>query len=303
MKKGIDVSEMNGNINWDSVKSFGIDFAYVRAGYGKNNIDKTAAFNIKSCNDRNIPVGVYWFGYPLNAGMATNEAKYCIDFIKNYKIDLPIAYDLEGDSIKYASRNGVNTDKDWCSSCAESFLAAIRAGGYKTTNYTNYSMSKNSFKDDIFETYTKWLAYYNSTLDGETCSIWQYTSSGKVDGISGNVDMNFLVDESLLSSEQPATAVTTAAISESTSTIATKEKTQSTGDGFDMSQLPTLTKGSKGRSVEALQTILTGYGFNCNGVDGIFGDNTLSALKSYQSYHGLEADGYCGPLTWSSILL
>lgn len=76
----------------------------------------------------------------------------------------------------------------------------------------------------------------------------------------------------------------------------------STSGGFDMSTLSIISTGSTGRSVEALQALLTGYGYNCHGVDGIFGANTLEALKEYQGNHNLDVDGYCGPLTWASLL-
>ena len=94
MLKGIDVSEHQGRINWEQVKG-DIDFAILRAGYGRNNIDKQFIRNIEECNRLEIPVGIYWFSYAFSVEIARNEAKYVLEAIKPYKVDYPVSYDLE----------------------------------------------------------------------------------------------------------------------------------------------------------------------------------------------------------------
>ena len=115
MLKGIDVSEHQGRINWEQVKGH-VDFVMLRAGYGRNNIDKQFIRNIEECNRLGIPVGIYWFSYAWNEEMARNEAKYVLEAIKPYKIDYPISYDLEYDTLKKK---------------ADALLAlALKKGGY-----------------------------------------------------------------------------------------------------------------------------------------------------------------------------
>ncbi|HHD2882938.1 TPA: GH25 family lysozyme, partial [Clostridium perfringens] len=110
MLKGIDVSEHQGRIDWERVKG-NIDFAILRAGYGRNNIDKQFIRNIEECNRLCIPVGIYWFSYAWNTEMARNEARYVLEAIKGYRVDYPISYDLEYDTLNYASKNGVTIGK------------------------------------------------------------------------------------------------------------------------------------------------------------------------------------------------
>ena len=101
---GIDVSYHNGNINWKTVSKF-IDFAIIRAGFGKNNIDEKAVQNIKGCEANNIPYGLFWFSYALSPEMAKNEADYICNFADKYSPQYPICYDWEYDSDSYASNS------------------------------------------------------------------------------------------------------------------------------------------------------------------------------------------------------
>ncbi len=96
--KGIDVSEHNGVIDWEKAKASGVGFAMIRAGYGRT-VEKQFKRNISECNRVGLPCGVYWFSYALNAVGAANEAKACLKAIAPYKVDLPVAFDLEHDSV------------------------------------------------------------------------------------------------------------------------------------------------------------------------------------------------------------
>ncbi|MGU8394925.1 GH25 family lysozyme [Clostridium perfringens] len=196
MLKGIDVSEHQGRINWEQVKG-NIDFAILRAGYGRNNIDKQFIRNIKECNRLGIPVGIYWFSYAFSVEMARNEAKYVLEAIKPYKVDYPVSYDLEYDTLNYASKNGVTIGKRLATDMVKAFCDEINCNGYRAMNYTNQDFLLNKFYMDELTNYQLWYAWYNSKLNRD-CAIWQYLESGQIPGINGaSVDMNYCYEDFL----------------------------------------------------------------------------------------------------------
>lgn len=191
--KGIDVSEHQGFINWEQVKG-NIDFVMLRAGYGKNNIDKQFIKNISECNRLNIPVGVYWFSYAHDVAGAKAEAKYVIEAIKDYKVDYPISYDLEYDTLRYASQQGYTIDKRTATDMVNAFCSTIEQAGYKAMNYANPDFINNKFYQSEIN-YPLWLAWYGVSEDKAktyNCAMWQYSESGSISGIGTNsVDMNY----------------------------------------------------------------------------------------------------------------
>jgi len=189
--KGIDVSKHNGNINWEKVKNSGIDFAMIRAGYGANNIDSQFNRNIFECNRIGLPCGVYWFSYALNAEMARKEAQYCLAAVKPYKLQYPIAFDFEYDSVTYAKKQGVSIGKKLASEIMQAFCSEIEKAGYFVINYSNIDYLKNYFEDAASKKYGLWLAQWTNLQNpSKECLIWQYSETGKVDGISGQVDLD-----------------------------------------------------------------------------------------------------------------
>lgn len=192
MLRGIDVSKHQGLINWNRVKAAGIQFAMIRAGYGKNNIDTQFVRNITECNRLGIPVGIYWFSYALNEKMAAEEAQKVLEIIRPYKVEYPVVFDLEYDTIDYAKKKGITIDKAMASKMVEAFCSTIEKAGYYAMNYANLDYLRNMFDPGLRTKYDLWYAQYASEVNSQVGSvgIWQYTSSGKVDGISGNVDMN-----------------------------------------------------------------------------------------------------------------
>ncbi len=199
MLKGIDVSEHQGRINWEQVKG-NIDFAILRAGYGRNNIDKQFIRNIKECNRLGIPVGIYWFSYAFNIEMAKNEAKYVLEAIKPYKVDYPISFDLEYDTLNYAKKNGVTINKRLATDMINAFCSTIEQAGYKAMNYANPDFINNKFYNNEIK-YPLWLAWYKINEDKAKAynpSMWQYSESGSMAGIGTNsVDMNYCYEDFL----------------------------------------------------------------------------------------------------------
>lgn len=194
MLKGIDVSEHQGVIDWEKVKN-NVDFVMIRAGYGRNNIDKQFIRNIKECNRLGIKVGIYWFSYALNVDMAKQEAKYALDAIKNYKVEYPICFDLEYDTLNYANKNGVNINKRLATDMVKAFCNTIEDAGYWAMNYANPDFINNNFYKDELSRYSLWLAWYGAKEDQARkydCEMWQFTENGSIKGVGTNkVDINY----------------------------------------------------------------------------------------------------------------
>lgn len=193
IKTGIDVSKWQGTINWAAAKN-DIGFAILRAGYGQNNIDETFKRNADECTRLGIPFGVYWFSYAYNVDRAKREAQYCIEAVKRYKLDYPIAFDFEYDSVNYAAKHGVTITKQLASDMTRAFCEEIRAAGYTPVVYANPDYLSRYFDADIASRYDIWLAQWPKNPDvnnpSRECAMWQYSNSGSVSGINGRVDMN-----------------------------------------------------------------------------------------------------------------
>ena len=187
--KGIDVSQWQGNIDWQKVKGAGVQFAMLRAGYGRNNLDTKFHRNAQGAAAAGIPVGLYWFSYALNVEIARKEAQYAVELAKKYKITWPIAYDLEYDTVSYAVKNGVTITKSLATQMAIAFCEEIKRLGYIPMVYTNLDYL-NRYFDRSKLPYELWYAQYASTASVADKEIWQYSSKGSVPGIAGNVDMN-----------------------------------------------------------------------------------------------------------------
>ena len=194
-KRGIDVSEWQKTIDWEKVKAAGIDFAMIKAGSGRNRIDPQFKHNISECNRLGIPCGVYWFSYAYTEELARNEAKYCLAAIAPYKLDYPVAYDFEYDSVDNAEKLGIEITKEMASSFARAFLGEIEAARYYAQLYTNADYLTRYFDSELAKRYDVWLAQWPSkpnldTKPSQAGGIWQYSNTGSVDGISVRVDLD-----------------------------------------------------------------------------------------------------------------
>ena len=187
---GIDVSRYQGNIDWNQVKNSGISFAMLRGGYGQNNIDPYFHQNASACQKLGIPFGIYWFSYAYNTQMAAQEAEYCTALAKQYQITWPLAYDLEYDTIRYAAQNGVTINKNLATDMVIAFCSKIKASGYIPMYYSNLDYYRRMFDTGRLP-YDLWFAQYASEPSITGMSMWQYTSTGKVPGISGDCDKNY----------------------------------------------------------------------------------------------------------------
>lgn len=201
-KRGIDVSAHQGVINWDLARTQ-IEGVIIRAGYGKNNIDQKWVPNIETVRDLSLDLGVYWFSYAYSVDMAYMEGKYAALAVQK-KLGtrcVPIAYDLEYDSVTYAAKKGVKIGKSEATQYAIAFLKAVQECGYRPMIYTNVDYLKRYFDWDAIRKAVPdtmlWLAQWRDTKPTayEDISIWQYSSSGSVPGITTRVDMDIIYDD------------------------------------------------------------------------------------------------------------
>lgn len=191
--KVIDVSEHNGSINFNKVKADGVEGVVIRAGYGKGNVDKKFTANITGAIKAGLHIGIYWFSYAYDIDMAKREARFCNDIIQPYRvnIDMPVFFDWEYDSMKFAKKNKVTPDKALITAMTKVFCEETELLGYVGGYYLNLDYSKNYYDEAQLTSYKRWFARYTKA-EQKDCYLWQSSSSGKVDGINGNVDMDVL---------------------------------------------------------------------------------------------------------------
>lgn len=284
--KGIDVSSWQGIIDWDAVEASGIQFAIIRAGYG-DELDNQFARNIAECNRLGIPCGVYWFSYALTAQEAAQEARRAMEAVRPYKIDLPVCYDLEYDTVRYARQCGVTIDKALATQMAVSFCDTVAAGGAHPANYTNLDYSRRMFDMDALSGFDLWYAWYNDTCNIDDVAIWQYTSSGSVPGIAGNVDLDYCNKD-----------YTTEPVPDSGTSVGEDEESE----GYDMSKLPILKRGDKSPIVHAAMVLLKERGYYEGSCDDRFGPKMEAGVIQAQKDHGYGADGAIGYQMWPFLL-
>ena len=196
IEDGIDVSQWNGDIQWDTVAD-SVDFAIIRAGYrgtgsGTLNTDPYFSDNIQEALATDLDVGVYIYSQAITTEEAVEEANYILDLVEGYSLDLPIVLDYE-----YASGGRLETadlTNTQRTNICLAFCETIEDAGYDAMVYANQNMLTNDLdgQDIVDAGYEIWLAQYNSsaTYSGDY-TYWQYTSTGAVNGISGNVDLDY----------------------------------------------------------------------------------------------------------------
>ncbi len=186
LMKGIDVSVHNGNIDWQKVKNAGIQFAILRAGYGRELSQKYAKFeeNYRNAKVAGIPVGAYWYSYAMTEDEARLEADVFLSVIKGKQFEMPVYFDLE-------EKKQFDLGKEKVSAIMRAFLEKVEKAGYFVGLYGSASSLTTHTADDIKSRYTIWLAHWtDKTNYSGAYGIWQYSSGGTVDGISGNVDLD-----------------------------------------------------------------------------------------------------------------
>lgn len=199
MKKGIDVSEHNGKIDWETVKNSGIEFVIIRLGWigNKNNhtLDKKFLEYYNGAKSVGLKIGLYVFNYCNRINTVKSGAEWTINQIKNYNIELdkPIFIDMEDDTKQSPLLHTYG--KDTLTNVAKEFCSYLEQNGKTAGVYANLDWFTNYLDINTLLAYKIWLAQWgNDYSKNFRVDMWQYTSDGNIEGINGRVDLNYCLN-------------------------------------------------------------------------------------------------------------
>ncbi len=191
---GIDVSSHQGTIDWQTVAGEGIRFAMVRLGYrgwgnGEMLPDENALVNLQGAADAGLQVGAYFYSQAINVEEARQEAQYVLDILEGRQLSMPVVFDWE-----IFNENGrtAYVDSQTVNECAIAFCEIIEAAGYEPMVYFNLDVARRLLDLPLLQQkgYGFWLALYSDMTYTHRVDMWQFSTSGRVKGIDGEVDMN-----------------------------------------------------------------------------------------------------------------
>ena len=186
--KCIDVSTWQGSIDFNKVKSAGYNYVIIRAGYGKEKSQKDNMFetNYKNAKSAGLKVGAYWFSYAMSPSTATAEADACLSCVKGKKFELPVYYDMEYQPAMSTSNS--NYTKMAVNFCNKLKSNGFKSGVYSSASVYDYLLNRTTLKNNGISI---WNAEWY-TKPSISCDVWQYSDNGRINGISTNVDLNYI---------------------------------------------------------------------------------------------------------------
>lgn len=269
---GIDCAQWQGVIDWEKVKKDGVKFAILKVTQKNNTVEKAFERNYAGCAKQGIPVGVYRYVYAKTAAAATAEAKAIVSVLKGRKAPCGVWLDMEDKSLRKLGKSALTA-------VIAAERKVLEAAGYQVGVYCSQDWYEHVLDVDKLDM-PFWMARYGTNNGRQktkpcvkrrhTLWGWQYSSVGRVSGISGSVDVN-------VAYQAPGTVTGGAAASD------------------------LLRKGDRGEAVKLLQQRLTICGWNLT-ADGIWGAKTDSAVRAYQYKAGLTVDGIVGPKTQTKLI-
>ena len=310
-KKGIDVSEFQGKIDWEKVKNDGIEFAILRCGYGmdfSNQDDVEYERNANECERLGIPYGVYLMSYANTVEKVRSEAEHVLRLIEGRKISLGVWHDIEDNGTSGA------INKETLTNIINTFCNTIKNAGYKVGVYASLNWLENKIEKTIKDNYDIWVAQYYSKCEYEGKYImWQHTSSGKVNGISTNVDMNILYEDLPVINNNDNNNSKTNNLEIVKSLQRALNKDYNCGLDVDGIIGPLTTKAVNNNMVRNFSVsefarwvqerlIAKGYSLNEFGVDGRYGDESEKKVKEFQANCGIDVDGIVGINTVNRLI-
>ena len=330
MIKAIDVSCWQIDVDYNKVKNSGINVVLIRAGFGREASQKDNQFetHYKNAKAAGLKIGVYWYSYAEGISDAANEANACLACLNGKKLDLPVYFDMEE---PWQQSFGKAT----LTAMAEKFCDTIKKHGYRAGVYANaYWFSQCLNYSTLYNKYSIWLAQWAS-YHTIKCDIWQYSETGSVNGVSGNVDMNIIENPSIINGSDtipttdiPDTATVqrwlnkvynsglvidniygvktrTAIIKGLQNVLNVKFKAGLVVDGIfgraTKAAVRPLQRGAYGGYPSILQAFLICRGYDTGGFDGDFGARTESAVKTFQTVKGLSVTGIADKNTFERL--
>lgn len=197
---GIDVSQHQGNIDWQAVKDAGVTFVMIRVGgrgYGQKGVlytDDLALSYYRGAKAAGLKVGVYFFSQAISVQEAEEEAQLVLETIEGWQLDMPVVFDWE--QMQEPGSRTWSVDPRIVTDCMKSFCEKVEASGRTAMIYFNPDHSDVQFYIEEVTAYDFWLAYYTQWMDYPyKVHMWQYTNKGTVPGIEGDVDINLYFPE------------------------------------------------------------------------------------------------------------
>lgn len=191
--RGIDVSAYQETVDWEQVKASGVEFVIIRLGYrgysaGTMSADSCAQSHYEGAKAVGLKVGAYFFSQAITPQEAVEEAEFAMELAKDWELDMPLAFDWE--YISPEARTGF-VDARLLTDISKAFCETVEAAGHETMIYFNPEQSEKQMHLEELTEYGFWLAMYTDHMDYEyKVDMWQYTHTGAVPGIEGNVDIN-----------------------------------------------------------------------------------------------------------------
>ena len=319
----VDISEFQQNIDFNKMKNDGIKAVIIRAGYGRETIQKDSMFesHYRDAKEAGLKIGAYWYSYADSINDAEKEAKACLECIKNKYFDMPIYYDLEDHSM-------VKLGKTRLTAIAERFCETIKKSKYRAGVYANLNWFNNYLDyDKLKRRYSIWLAQYNN-VNELNCDIWQCSSSSRVSGYDGRLDVNVIFNENVFENvkvEKPTLtyrvyadghwydevkglggvagrkkqAISALAVKVSKGDIKYRVHLRDGDwldwvDGYDINDSNNGYAGIKGKVIDAVQVEFSGVGdYKATYRARKQGKNKFMAYQ-HNTEHDTEQDGYAG---------
>ena len=195
---GIDVSSYQPMIDWEAVKSAGIEFVMLRAGYrgyvsGELVKDEDFDAHISGAEAAGLDIGVYFFSQALTPEEAVEEADYVLELVKGHELQYPIVFDWE--EVQAEARTD-EMNMLMLTSCAQAFCERVETAGYRAGIYFNQAYGYQQLNLVSLRDYVFWLAEYAAIPSfAYDFQMWQYTDSGVIPGVEGSVDLNIAFRE------------------------------------------------------------------------------------------------------------
>lgn len=192
---GIDVSEFQQDVDWEAVKAAGVEYAIIRVGWrgsesGRVNADQLAQAHYDGARAAGLQIGVYFFSQAITPEEAVEEAEFTLDAIRNWELELPVVFDWEYVS---AEARTAQMDADGLTAITLAFCQRVAQAGQEPMLYFNYYQGRDLLHLEQLQDYRFWLALHDSPMDyPHQVDFWQYTATGQVPGIAGNVDLNLM---------------------------------------------------------------------------------------------------------------
>ena len=301
--RGIDISQHNGNINFSSVKNSNIDVIIIKATEGVNYVDPMCEAHYNNAVKYNFNIGFYHF-----MSEKTSPSQQAVDFwnkIKNKKFNVLPCLDIETN--RYGRSRREISDR-----CIEFLNKFKDISGLDCMIYTGGYFGRDNL-DDRVKQYKGWIAHYGVSKPMETgfnVVGHQYTGRGRVNGVNGDVDLDNFDDEILLSRHDPEDG--RGSVQRDSWVARLQEECNRQGfsnqvvDGIPgpntLNGCPLVRKGARGNITRLIQEKLVSFGYSTNGLDGIFGSGTKTAVIQFQNKSGIASDGIVGRNTWYKLI-